>query len=64
MSTPMRGATTPAPKPIQFGWQEWREATRQARGNGADTSDDYFIPATSATAQATTISHISAPPIL
>jgi hypothetical protein len=51
---PQREAS--APNPIQFGWQEWRETTRQARGIGANTSDDDFIPATP-TAQATTISH-------
>jgi hypothetical protein len=28
---------TTAPNPL--GWQEWQEATQQARGNVADTSD-------------------------
>jgi hypothetical protein len=39
--------------PNPFGWQEWWEATRQARPMA---SDDDFIPATP-TAQETTISH-------
>jgi hypothetical protein len=41
------GSTNP------FGWQEWREATRQARPMA---SDEDFIPATSR-AQEATISH-------
>jgi hypothetical protein len=55
MSTPTRGSNDRCTQP--FGWQEWREATQQARPMA---SDNDFIPATSR-AQESTISHISTP---
>jgi hypothetical protein len=54
------GASGDGSTPNPFGWQEWREATRQARPMA---SDDDFIPATSR-AQEATISRTATHPIL